>query len=212
VGAWVESVAGDSLKERAQRLREAEESTGINAVIDVEGLQKRLADAHLSFPGRESDGRIPISGHRPMPAPTGETATQPLRNSNWVRREGRAAWLLRSAVLVGVLLLIAVIVLLLRPAQTVETSQALPSAQPTPSAAAAAPGPAPTEAPAGPVGVQLSDLPQEAPAASAQPSNGASAGRVTRKPAAKPSHTPANCVPPYVLDSQGRKRFKPECF
>ena len=47
VGAWVESVAGDSLKERAQRLREAEESTGINAVVDVEGLQKRLADEPL---------------------------------------------------------------------------------------------------------------------------------------------------------------------
>ena len=43
VGAWVESVAGDSLKERAQRLREAEESTGVNAVVDAAGLQRRLA-------------------------------------------------------------------------------------------------------------------------------------------------------------------------
>jgi hypothetical protein len=35
---------------------------------------------------------------------------------------------------------------------------------------------------------------------------------VVKRVSAKASQAAAACVPPYVLDDQGRKRFKPECF
>jgi serine/threonine-protein kinase len=209
VSAWVESVAGDSLKERAQRLREAEESTGINAVVDVEGLQKRLADAQLSFAARDSDGRIPISSdRRAAPIPVGEATTQPVRQSNWVRRE-RSPWLVRGAVIGAALLLAGIVALLLRPSQPVDDRLAQPSALPAIPPVAAAAAASSTSAP---IVWEAGDLPQEPPAPSATtPASTTTTPHITKKTAAK-AHTPANCVPPYVLDAQGRKRFKPECF
>jgi eukaryotic-like serine/threonine-protein kinase len=220
VGAWVESVAGASLKERAQRLREAEEHTGINAVVDVEGLQKRLADAQLSFPARDSDGRISISDRvaSAPPGSTGEATTQPVGGSNWARREEASPWFMRGALLAAALLAVVLGVLLLRRTAPHE-------AQPLASAAAqttqsAAPSASIPEAP--PSVVQADDLPQIAadpsstasspPAASSGSALAATPTKVTRKAATKTSRPPADCVPPYVLDAQGRKRFKPECF
>jgi len=208
VGAWVESVAGDSLKERAQRLREAEESTGVNTVFDVEGLQKRLADAQLSFSSRDSDGRISLAAREPRLAIAGETATQTVAHSNWVRRERRSRWFAVSAAL-SVLFVALALLLVLRPRHEPAPARELPSAP------FRAPPPAPTPAPE--PGQQLivepADLPQEPPAQRAPaPSavSAPSAPRMTRR--APKSRTPANCVPPYVLDAQGHKRFKPECF
>jgi serine/threonine-protein kinase len=205
VGAWVESVAGDSLKERAQRLREAEESTGVNTVVDVEGLQKRLADAQLSFSTRDSDGRISIAAPGPRLARSGETATQPMAHSNWVRRERRSRWLAVSAALTVFLAALAAL-LLLRPHRAPAPARSLPSAQ------FVAPAPAPSVAPVlgQQVIVEPADLPQEPPAQRAPAPSAPSAPRMTRR--APKSRTPANCVPPYVLDAQGHKRFKPECF
>jgi eukaryotic-like serine/threonine-protein kinase len=201
VGAWVESVAGDSLKERAQRLREAEESTGINAVVDVEGLQKRLADARASMPARESDGRIPLR-------PIGETTTQPLRQSNWVRRERPSPWLVRGGVGALALVVLGLSLWAFLPSKAPEAAnlKPSPSAQPVSSLAAAS-------AAAAPVGVDPADIPQEtqAPSATAPTSATPSTTHAVKKTAAK-SHASANCVPPFVLDAQGRKRFKPECF
>jgi hypothetical protein len=206
VGAWVESVAGDSLKQRAQRLREAEESTGVNAVVDVEGLQKRLADARISFPPRDSDGRIPLAGRRAPPLPTAETATQPAAHSNWVRRSRRSSWVVRGAVIAAALAGVGIAALVLRPGKAPASTRTAPSAQPaTPTAQPSA---------VDPVVVQTADLPQEAP--TPVPSASASAAtppvRVMKKAAPKATRPQANCVPPYTLDAQGRKRFKPECF
>jgi eukaryotic-like serine/threonine-protein kinase len=193
VGAWVESVAGDSLRERAQRLREAEESTGINAVVDVEGLQKRLADARASMPARDSDGRIPLR-------PIGETTTQPVRQSNWVRREHRSPWLVRGGAAALALVALGLLLWAFLPSKAPEAAnvQPSPSAEPVSALATAAT----------PVVVEPADLPQETPVPSATM---ASPVHVVKKAAAK-SHPSANCVPPFVLDAQGRKRFKPECF
>ncbi len=206
VGAWVESVAGDSLRERAQRLREAEESTGVNAVVDVEGLQKRLADARLSMPARDSDGRIPISSEmRRSPLPPGDATTQPVGASSFVRREKRSPWILRGAIGAAALLAVGLVLLLTRPPPQPQVVQIAESAAP-----ASAPIPVASAPNSGPVVVEPSDLPQEKPAPSASASAPAVA-RVVRKSGAK-SGRAANCVPPYTLDAQGRKRFKPECF
>ena len=210
VGAWVESVAGDSLKQRAQRLREAEESTGVNAVVDVEGLQKRLADARISFPPRDSDGRIPLAGRRAPPLPTTDTATQPAAHSNWVRRSRRSSWVTRGAVIAAALAGVGIAALVLRPAKAPVGARTAPSVEP---ATLTAPQPS---AVSDPVAVQAADLPQEAPTPLPSAATSASAAtpamRVVKKAAPKATHAQANCVPPYTLDAQGRKRFKPECF
>jgi serine/threonine-protein kinase len=207
VGAWVESVAGDSLRERAQRLREAEESTGINAVVDLEGLQKRLADARISAPPRDSDGRIPLGDKRFSPLPLGEGTTQPARQSNWVRREQRSPWIQRGAIAGAALVVLVLFGLLLhKSAAPAATAASLPSSE---APASATPIANAAQAPAATAMVEASDLPTEPEVPSASTA-AAATPRAHKKSAAK--HASANCVPPYVLDEQGRKRFKPECF
>jgi serine/threonine-protein kinase len=187
-------------------LREAEESTGINAVVDVEGLQKRLADARISFPPRDSDGRIPLAGRRTSPLPMGEMTTQPVAHSNWVRRTRRSSWVVRGAVLAAALAGVGIAALIFRPGKALDTARSRPTAE---LATLAAPQPSTT---AEPVVVQPADLPQEVPTPRATASAPTPPVRVMKKAVLKTSHTQANCVPPYVLDAQGRKRFKPECF
>ena len=220
VSAWVESVAGDSLKERAQRLREAEESTGINAVVDVEGLQQRLAEARISFP---SDGRMAMPDPQPSLLPITEATTQPAVRSNWVRRERGAPWLARGLArglaLAAALAALGALAAVFSPPHTPASVPALPSAQPGPAALApSVPKPAPNvptlapSVPSAPAVVEAADLPEEAATASVTTTaTAAPAPHVTKKLSSKP-RAPANCVPPYVLDAQGRKRFKPECF
>ena len=210
VGAWVEAIAGESLRERAQRLREAEESTGVNAVVDVEGLQKRLADARLSMPMRDSDGRIPISSEtRRSPLPPGDGTTQPVGASSWVRRDKRSPWILRGAIVGALLLGIGVAALLSRSAPKEALAQAA-SAAPA-QAPELAPVPRAVE-PSSVVVVNPADLPQEQPAPSTSSPTSNNAARFTKKAGGAKPGKAANCVPPYVLDAQGRKRFKPECF
>ena len=192
VGSWVESVAGDSLKERAARLREAEESTGVNAVVDAAGLQRRLADGsmnpHTSFSQPTVAGPILARARQAM----------------WQRLYREKPWLVRGVgALVGFALL-AALLLAFRSTPKRADAPALPSAS------VAAVLPSPSAAPE-PKSVQATDLPQEI--RSAKPAPASSEGpKVVKKTTPKFSGVSSNCKPPYVLDSQGRKRFKPECF
>ncbi len=191
VGSWVESVAGDSLKERAARLREAEESTGVNAVVDAAGLQRRLADGSMN--PHTSFSQPTLAG------PIVQRARQPV----WQRLYREKPWLVRGlGALVGFALLWALL-LVFRTTPKPTEPQALPSA-------AVAARPSPSAAPE-PKAVLATDLPQEVP--SAKPASASSdAPKVVKKTTPKFSGVSSNCKPPYVLDSQGRKRFKPECF
>ncbi len=182
VGAWVESVAGDSLKERAQRLREAEESTGVNAVVDAASLQRRLTD-------------VPTLTQEPAEGDADSTR---------VRRSRARPWLLRAgAALLGSGLLLWAVLAAVRVGPA-------PSSRPLAPSPSAPVSLAPSEV-ARPMVVVASDLPLEA-VSSAKPGLKIDAARVSKKPTPKLSPVSGKCRPPYVLDSQGRKRFKPECF
>ncbi|HEX3852961.1 MAG TPA: protein kinase [Polyangiaceae bacterium] len=194
VGAWVESVAGDSLKERAQRLREAEESTGVNAVVDAAGLQRRLASVS-QHPHRSGSASIPTIG-----SPIIERA----QRVNWLQRESVRPWLLRGAAALLGAAVLWLSLLAFRPA----------GAPPTPRPLASAAAPLPEAASVGattaePKAVLATDLPTEPVSGKAQASG--EVPRTVRK-IGKSGPGVANCKPPYVLDGQGRKRFKPECF
>jgi len=195
VGAWVESVAGDSLKERAQRLREAEESTGVNAVVDAAGLQLRLASVS-QHPHTIASGSI---------ATISSPIVQRAQQAHWLQREGARPWLLRGAAALLGAAVLWVLLLAFRPAP------ASPAPQPAASALAPLADTAGANAnanPPEPKSVLATDLPTEA-VASGKPSADAHS---VRKLSTRAGPSVANCRPPYVLDAQGRKRFKPECF
>ena len=192
VGSWVEGVAGDSLKERAARLREAEESTGVNAVVDAAGLQRRLADGSMN-------------PHTSFSQPTlAEPVVQRARQPAWQKLYRERPWLVRSiAALIGFGLLWALVLAFHATPKPPERQLALSA-----SAAAVLPSASPVPEPKA---VLATDLPEEAP--SAKPALTApGTPRVVKKTTPKISAVSSNCKPPYVLDSQGRKRFKPECF
>jgi serine/threonine-protein kinase len=193
VGAWVASVAGDSLKERAERLRQAEENTGVSVITNVESLRLRLAD----------DGRLLQDGSATSADPA-DGKTYQDRQSTWVRRNRALPWLRRGGVAALLLALLALAVFVMRPAR-VAVEASLPSA-PLP------PGPM---APVAPLSEAppASQPPAEAPATAAPiPPAAPAAVRHVPKKAPETELGGANCKPPYVLDAQGRKRFKPECF
>jgi hypothetical protein len=81
VGAWVESIAGASLKERAQRVREAEEHTGVNLVADVAALQRPLSDR--------------------APLPDGSLVSDPTLSTITSIEGRRSAWVLRRSARLG---------------------------------------------------------------------------------------------------------------
>ena len=203
VGAWVESIAGASLKERARRLREAEEHTGVNLVADVAALQRRLSDR----------APMPDGGLVSDPALSAITSIEG-RRSAWVLRRRARPWLARAGAAVALLLIVVLALLAFRPrsvakqpkaltlAPRVEVASTSPVSTPSATLEATTAEPTPrSRAEGGPL----------APAPNTPPTRPASAPRVLRKPV-KVDAVSQNCLPPYVLDAQGRKRFKPECF
>jgi hypothetical protein len=150
------------------------------------------------------EARAQSLGTGPASVPTiGSPIIQRAQQVNWLQRESVRPWLLRGAAALlgaGVLWLI---LLAFRPAP--------PPPTPKPAASASAP-PIETQSSNAqtlePKFVLATDLPTE-PVASAKASGDAphSVRKIT-----KPSPGLANCKPPYVLDAQGRKRFKPQCF
>ena len=195
VGAWVQSIAGASLKERAQRLREAEEHTGVNIVSDIAALQRRLSDR--------------------VPAPDGSLITDPDstavsssadRRSAWVQRSNVRPWLVRAAILATALTIVVLALLAFRPAPVAQVLPVPASTLQEPARQIA------SDVALEPKLAPVSDLPQAvAVPASAPPPRALIAPRALKK-SAKAEAISQNCQPPYVLDAQGRKRFKPECF
>lgn len=186
VGAWVSSIAGDSLRERAERLREAEEHTGVSVVTNVAALQRRLSDAAL--PG----------------SPEHVRSSYPDRESSWVVRR-RRAWLPWA---------VAGALALLLGAGAFFVGARKPALAPAP-VVLTAPAKAPeiaTNVAHAPLAGTSAPSPAEPPAAAPSARVAPRTWKRVSKPSASASAAPDNCKPPYVLDAQGRKRFKPECF
>lgn len=201
-GTWVEGVAKESLVKRAALLREAEEESSVNKVTDLESLQRSLLGHSNSAPPPEhgvTDEAVPA------------LETDALR-----QRRARLALALGAAVL-----LLGVVAW-----RQLASSSAVPSAEPA-TVSASAVGPATVVSPPGalnppPAVAATSELALEptpatpTTAAQATPpkpaaAKRAAAGATAKKPAAK-AKSGVDCSRPFVLDAQGHKRFKPECF
>jgi serine/threonine-protein kinase len=188
-GTWVESVAKDSLDQRAKKLREAEETSSVNAILDPDALQRSLAGGTNSAPP-------PAEVESPTEPDSGvaQLASDALRRRRLALFAG------------GAVLLLGGLGLALRLGSSPETP-AKPSVTSPPASVAAAPPVAPVAAPVSPEPARVvADLPSAAALPAPAP-----AAPAARKPSQRAAR-PASCNPPFVLDAQGRKRFKPECF
>jgi serine/threonine protein kinase len=205
VGEWVETVAGEVLAERREQVADVEsKSTTMPELPDV---------VAAALDGRRSvaDGssKTELSSALPSGVPA--------------RRPARGAWIGAVAL---VLLLLGVGAWLFggsRRADPVAADRSPPDLRGTSGSAAAAADPeqSPSAAASAPAALPPSVA---APVPSTMASEAAprdlapSAAAATRKvPAAKPVAKPvakphANCTPPYTLNPDGSKRFKPECF
>ena len=232
VSEWVEHTAGRSLKLRAARVAEIED-TSHNALDEdsrdnVDSLLGPLTPSgrvpsHIAAL-RNADTATEIdlskSGRKHTPfTPAVMTQSSPVELVTGMTRvrTRRRRWVL------GLLLLLAggtvvVVVLGVGTGAGTGTGEAAGSALGTPGTAATKqplPSPdhpasavAPASAAPSPSAISVQDLPAEpasaAPSASAVP-------QASAKPR-KPSTRRRNCNPPYTVEADGTKRFKAECF
>jgi serine/threonine-protein kinase len=203
VGNWVETVAGGSLKERALRLREAEECLSINSVSDCESLQRSLALDQRSV--------SPWSSERATAAGNVADVGSELLSGEWVisgARRRKRAWFLGGGV---ALVATAVAGLLSGPGKLTQPfardlgtpTLSAPRTDFAPSASAFATPIASSE-----------DTKTSAYVGTPEPLVPVVPPRPlgARKISTKLRSTRPECSQPYVIDAKGRKRFKPECF
>ncbi|MEZ4219300.1 MAG: serine/threonine-protein kinase [Polyangiaceae bacterium] len=196
VGQWVKAVAGETLSRRAQHVADVESQTS-NAIP----LPLDHDDLEATRQSGATDHTASIAG-LVTPAPR------------------RGPLLLGIAALLLIATSVAGWALWRSTRDSTVTIVAGPPATASTASLASPPEPPATEAPTPatataqePTSTGSADTPA-VPAPLVQRPR-PSGGRPKPTPAAAPAPTPApskNCNPPYTIDSQGEKVFKPECF
>lgn len=186
VAQWVKELAGESLDDRARRVADIE-SQSSNSIPEV--LRPRPAEV-----ATEATAVVP-------PGATDHTASVP---GMAPRPENRSRLWLGAGLVVLVLLLPMTWFLARRSPETAAKADAPPVA----SATAEATGSPPAASAVTRSDVSATPAPSVAPAATSERSAPKSASPKS-KPTARPGKS---CDPPYTIDAQGEKVFKPECF
>jgi eukaryotic-like serine/threonine-protein kinase len=210
VGAWVEGLAGELLVERAQRVAEVEghSSAGGGPLHDAPPPSPSLDASEGDTPRRravEEDGtRSQLSSVSVSSALVPESGST---------RRGARAWAAVGIALGGILLVGGAGFLALRkgPASAPgNESQTLPptSASSAPVDSTTSPASPPTESTAS---APVVDAGAAAPARVARPSRPSPHNRAGPSLAQGKGPSP-ECDPPFTLDDDGHKHFKPECY
>jgi serine/threonine-protein kinase len=192
VGAWVEEIAGDVLQDRGRRVAEVESISSIDAKLT--GLVRQSL---VSVSGEGASGVTDMSVAHSTRAPgkrsRGPLIALALAMSLFAAAAG-ALWLMGRDKL-----------------QQPAAESAAPSAPPAVAAAAAEPRPEKTPPEPKPT---AEPEPVPAPAAAATSAPAQPISKPPAKTMAAPPKKPKkkNCDPPYVMNPDGSKRFKPECF
>jgi serine/threonine protein kinase len=227
VGDWVEQVAKEALDRRSATVASIESDSFVQPPLQQEhtpsGADGAFASAMASSPSGRVVARSALPAASSAPIATAEDGIPTQLSSGSGSSPGRpplfgaGPWRIRlvAAASGGLILVTALTLWLSRHS-------------PAPAPAAAGPA-APTfsaEASGSAAGTPALAVPTESPSSSATapaiPSMTASAplapaattpGRVRPRPTPASATSPkANCDPPYTLDDQGRKDFKPECY
>ena len=207
VGGWVEKVAGEVLKLRSEKLTEVESSSTVEQLIDSTRLDAPAASL------LESDTPSQPSPERSNTSITGGTIAVPREVA--AHRSRVPIFAIAGAVVVvgAASLWWARHATSRAPAAPAAPDNAVASQTDRPTSSS--PGltaPEPVEAAAESAdSPRVASLPSASASSNAAPrSSGRSAGQ---KPPQDPGSKPKrNCDPPYVLEADGSKRFKAECF
>ena len=197
-GAWVLGKAGRTLDERAAKIVELESDTDGDAALARAAVRPR-ADSRLETEAvgvrRAAVGEILLDAAPTEPVDLPANPNAPTRSPSH-----RSTWRRNVALVAGVAALaFGAITLAITPRGP--TTAAVPSAT----------APTSSSSPAVAVAIDLSpplDLP--APPPSAEPSASPRAAQSPRPRAIKPPR--ASCDPPYFIDGDGHKQYKPKCL
>ncbi|XXY44984.1 serine/threonine-protein kinase [Sorangium sp. So ce269] len=211
VGAWVALFAGESLARRAALIAAIEPGVAIEAGAAIAGAGIG-AGAAITGAVLEAGAAIPVAALGLGTGPAGEAAASPRQAASrqlWAAVAATGALLAIAAAAVGLARAEAPALARARAgvaaavrARPVARSVALePAASAAPGAASSAP--AALAVPAAPVASTTAT----APAAPAAAAAGSGARRQPRREPAR-----GGCNPPFVIDGQGHKRYKRECF
>ncbi len=195
VGAWVEDIAGEVLEDRGRRVAEVESISSIDAKLS--GLVR--ASLNDGMPRESVSGLTDMSVAHSTRMPTQRSRTPMFA--------------------IGALLLIGVVATLVffgtRPSAEGPSTAA---SQPAPPAPVPTPVPKAEESvaePSPPMSSSEAPSSSEVPSAE-EPAVSATVAKPTikapRNPVKKPGGAKPNCDPPYVMNPDGTKRFKPDCF
>jgi serine/threonine-protein kinase len=199
VGEWVESLAQETLQERARKFAEIESNSDVFDRSGVSSLVESVRSGDVVVPPapappapKEGDTELSSSHlatdvfQEPEPAPA-------------PRKRARGALLFAA---IGVATLLGVIVYL---AVRTPAAPPIPAAAPTETAKAAPVVSTPE--------VVAVDTPAARPsgAVSAPPPSATHAPTIKPKPTAPPV-VKAGCNPPYTIDAQGIKKYKVDCL
>ncbi|WP_437756269.1 serine/threonine-protein kinase [Sorangium sp. So ce1389] len=229
VGAWVALFAGESLARRAALIAAIEPGVALEAGAVVPGAALEAGAAipgavvpGVAVPGAvvpgavvpgvalEAGAAIPVTSLGLGTGPAGEAAASPRRVAS------RQLWAAVAAT--GALLAIAAAAVGLARAEAPTLARAragvAAAARARPVARSVAPEPAASAAPgAASAASAASAAPgaaSAAPAAPAAPAAAAAGTGARRQPRREPAR--GGCNPPFVIDGQGHKRYKRECF
>ena len=213
VGAWVQRLAGATLAARSEKIIELE------MVSPSELTLAKPLRSHGSALSGEAPSSLEPSGtpERKLGGPIEHTGLSmaPSSLTKDPRRNPRArVWVPTAALVIALL----GVLLAVTQRRSVEHAAAQTSVRLTapPPAAAPAPNTAVPELRQEPVAGEASGVAPAPEEVSTQVvASSASSGAKSARPAGgKPKHhgAPAACNPPYSIDSDGIKHFKPECF
>jgi serine/threonine-protein kinase len=192
IAEWVTATSGTTIKKRA----------ALVASVELDGSQPREVD---SLDPRDAKTSVLPSSRKPadvaVDGAQSEVPTQlSWRGSGPRLSPGTAAFAGVGAVLLFSLVVIGVLLLLRKPTEEAEVTGA-PNVASTP-VTLVAEAPAPSAAPAPPASTPES----KPPASKASPSRPRTTAAPTRA-----TSKPNNCSPPFYMDEDGIKTYKPGC-
>ncbi|WP_438007476.1 serine/threonine-protein kinase [Sorangium sp. So ce321] len=203
VGAWVAVFAGESLARRAALIAAIEPGAALEAGAATPGTAlagTALAGTALAGTALEAGAAIPVAALGLGTGPAGEAAASP--------RQAASRQLWAAVAATGALLAIAAAAVGLARAEAPTLARAragvAAAARARPVARSVAPELAVSAAPGAASAAPVVSTTATAPAAAAAGSG------ARRQPRRQPAR--GGCNPPFVIDGQGHKRYKRECF